>query len=58
VSPGAFIAAGVWGLVVAWLAWEVWRAPELDEPEDEQRLLELIWLEQCWEAEPYDWRRR
>jgi hypothetical protein len=61
VNPplGACVAVGIWGLFIAWLLWEVWHAPVIDVERqlEQERRLELIWLEQCWDAEAYDWRR-
>jgi hypothetical protein len=42
VSPGAFVAIGVYALLMVWLIWEIVRAPEIDEP-DEFDPLEWVW---------------
>jgi hypothetical protein len=47
VSP-IFIVLGIFGLC-EWF--------DRRRVRDLERRAELIWLEQCWEAEPYDWRR-
>lgn len=33
MNPGAVIAAGSWLLFLAWLGWECWHAPLLDDSE-------------------------
>jgi hypothetical protein len=42
MSPGAFVAIGVYALLMVWLVWEIVRAPEIDEP-DEFDPLEWVW---------------
>jgi hypothetical protein len=53
VSP--IIAIGAYALLMAWLAYEIWRAPELDEP-DEFDPLEWAWQQPT--REPTHERRR